>query len=600
MKKYTADFETTTDVNDCRVWAYAISEIGNPDNFIYGNSIDDFINWCRDNENAEVYFHNLKFDGSFIISYLEEQGFKFVSDKREIEDETYTTLITDMGVFYSITIYFEKHGHQTNKVTFYDSLKILNFSVEEIARDFDLPIRKLNIDYKAKREKGHILTKQEVDYIRNDVEIMSRALHIMFTSGLTKMTIGSDALNYYKSITPKFRKLFPELETSINYEIQRSYKGGFTYLNPKYKEKTTGNGIVFDVNSEYPSMMYYKKLPFGEPIAFDGNYVEDETYDLFIINISCSFELKAGKIPSIQLKHTMDFQGNEYLTSSNGLIINMSLTSIDFKLFQDNYDIYDLTYHGGFKFKSKIGLFKDYIDHWMALKIKSKKEKNSAMTRIAKLMLNSCYGKFGTSTRSVVKVPYLAEDGIVRYTTEKQDDRKSVYTAMASFITSYGRDYIIRTSQAIRDWSINKYGEDYYIYSDTDSIHMRLKNEEEDIEDLKKIINIDDYELGAWKPESRFKRGSYIRQKCYVEEDYDGKLNVTIAGFPKCLAPVMKFEDFCVGFTINHNLISIDELKEKARKNGASKEQIERVKHKLRFHYVKGGVILEDTDFTIK
>ena len=46
MKKFTADFETTTDPNDCRVWAYAISEIGNLDNFQYGNSLDDFMAFC--------------------------------------------------------------------------------------------------------------------------------------------------------------------------------------------------------------------------------------------------------------------------------------------------------------------------------------------------------------------------------------------------------------------------------------------------------------------------------------------------------------------------------------------------------------------------
>ena len=47
MRKFTADFETTTDPNDCRVWAYALSEIGNPDNFIYGNSIDEFFKFCK-------------------------------------------------------------------------------------------------------------------------------------------------------------------------------------------------------------------------------------------------------------------------------------------------------------------------------------------------------------------------------------------------------------------------------------------------------------------------------------------------------------------------------------------------------------------------
>lgn len=60
---YTADFETTTDEEDCRVWAYAICEIGNTDNFIYGNNIDDFITWCMNpKKNYKIWYHNLKFD----------------------------------------------------------------------------------------------------------------------------------------------------------------------------------------------------------------------------------------------------------------------------------------------------------------------------------------------------------------------------------------------------------------------------------------------------------------------------------------------------------------------------------------------------------
>ena len=61
MKKYTADFETTTEIEDCRVWAYAICEIGKPDNFIYGNNLDDFMGWCaRPKDNDVLYFHNLQ------------------------------------------------------------------------------------------------------------------------------------------------------------------------------------------------------------------------------------------------------------------------------------------------------------------------------------------------------------------------------------------------------------------------------------------------------------------------------------------------------------------------------------------------------------
>ena len=66
MSKYSADFETSTpkwlDIDgESRVWAYSICEIGNPDNFIYGNNIEDFFSWCfRDKrKNDTLYFHNL-------------------------------------------------------------------------------------------------------------------------------------------------------------------------------------------------------------------------------------------------------------------------------------------------------------------------------------------------------------------------------------------------------------------------------------------------------------------------------------------------------------------------------------------------------------
>ena len=54
MKKFTADFETNVDELDCRVWAYAICEIGNTDNFIYGNNIEDFIKFCANKNEVKI------------------------------------------------------------------------------------------------------------------------------------------------------------------------------------------------------------------------------------------------------------------------------------------------------------------------------------------------------------------------------------------------------------------------------------------------------------------------------------------------------------------------------------------------------------------
>lgn len=578
MRKFTADFETTTDPNDCRVWAYAICEIGNINNFYYGNSIDEFIEFCKNKrENYVLYFHNLKFDGEYIFNYLLNNDYKCIKDKKDREDKTFTTLISDTGQFYSIEIFFEtKNKKHINKVTIYDSLKILNFSVDKIAKDFNLPIRKLELDYHAKREIGHILTEEEIDYIKNDVEIMARALEFMFNENLKKMTIGSDALHNYKEMNTNFSKYFPLLPYQIDLDIRRSYKGGFTYLNEVYKEKETGSGIVLDVNSLYPSVMKYEKLPFGEPLYFEGEYKEDKLYSLYIQTFSCSFELKEGKIPSIQIKNNLSFVPNEYVKSSKGDIVTLTLTNVDLKLFFENYNVYDLTYHSGWKFKGIKGLFTQYIDYWSEKKINAKKEKNNVLYIISKLMLNSLYGKFGLNPNVQGKYPYLNEEGIVKYKMYPKEIRDSIYIPVASFITSYARNKTIRTSQAIKDYTIKNYNKDYYIYSDTDSIH--LLDIDENI--LKSFVDIDDYKLGAWKIESKFIKGKYIRQKCYIELGYDDKLNVTIAGLPKKLGKYITFENFNKGLQI----LASDTEKE----------------HKLTFKHVKGGVILADTDFSIK
>ena len=180
--------------NETWVWAWATCEIGNEDNLKIGNTIDSFIEYCKSQKNSTFYFHNLKFDGEFIIYWALTNGFKHVTNNEDITDNTFSTLISDMGQFYQITIYFKKQNKKVHKVTFIDSLKIIPFSVEQIAKSFNLPISKLKLDYNKEREKGHILTEDEKDYIKNDVLIVAKALKTLFDEKLTKMTIGSNQL----------------------------------------------------------------------------------------------------------------------------------------------------------------------------------------------------------------------------------------------------------------------------------------------------------------------------------------------------------------------------------------------------------------------
>lgn len=112
-----------------------------------------------------------------------------------------------------------------------------------------------------------------------------------------------------------------------------------------------------------------------------------------------------------------------------------------------------------------------------------------------------------------VKFHICGEDEIIHYSLSPKEQKDGIYLPIGAFITAYAREKTIRTSQAIKDYSINKYGKDLYIYSDTDSIHSLLP-----IEELKKFCDIDPVRLGAWKHEGDFTKARFVRQKCYLEE----------------------------------------------------------------------------------
>lgn len=552
---FTADFETTTDPLDCRVWACGICSIDETHSFKYGNSLDWFIEFAKNNIGSTFYFHNLKFDGEFILCYLFEHGYKHVTDRKKLKTKTFTTLISDKGQFYSLEICFNKDEDKTEKITFYDSLKILPFSVEAIAKGFNLPISKLEIDYDEKREIGHILTPQEIDYLRNDVEIMSRALLTLFNQDLRQMTQGSNALYDYKKIVGKknFNKWFPIPD--YDFDVRQSYKGGFTYCDPRRQGQDIGEGIVLDVNSLYPSVMYYQPLPYGEGIFFKGKYKPDKLYNLYVQMFTCQFELKENYIPTIQLKNNLSFIPTAYLSSSEDEEVTMCLTSVDLELFFEHYHVYNITWHSGWKFKSTTGLFKDYIDKWNAVKMESTLNGNKAMRTLAKLMLNALYGKFALNPNVQSKIPYY-DNGIIKYTLGEKETRNPIYIPVGTFITAWARHKTITSAQKVYD---------RFLYADTDSLHL-IGTE------IPKGLEVDPVKLGAWKHESTFTRARFVRQKTYIEE-IDGELNITCAGMPSRCYKHVTWDNFIAGSSFEG---------------------------KLQFTHVQGGIVLKDIDFTIK
>ena len=296
------DFETTVykgQVNT-EVWASACVELFTEDVKIF-HSIEETFEYFKSlNCNVCAYYHNLKFDGSFWLSFLLMNGkfkqaciFKneecteveFIEEK-EMKNNTFKYSISDRGQWYSIIIKVNNFIIEIR-----DSLKLLPFSVKKIGDSFKTKHKKLDMEYTGYRYAGCEITPEEQRYIANDVLVVKEALEIMFNDGHTDLTIGSCCLKEFKKTIGKYdyASFFPDLTEiklseqhkykNVDEWVRRSYKGGWCYLVKGKENVIKHNGTTADVNSLYPSMMHSEsgnRYPVGKPMFWCGNYIPDK------------------------------------------------------------------------------------------------------------------------------------------------------------------------------------------------------------------------------------------------------------------------------------------------------------------------------------
>ena len=472
-------------------------------------------------------------------------------------------------MWYSIIVKVKNHFIEIR-----DSLKLLPFSVKRIGESFGTKHKKLDMEYTGFRYAGCDITKEEQEYIANDVLVVKEALEIMFKQGHNKLTIGSCCLEEYKKICRSsleiqldYAEMFPNLydfkidKQEHKYDnagdwLRKSYRGGWCYLVKGKENKIKTNGTTADVNSLYPSMMSSKsgnKYPIGLPKFWTGNFIPEEALKenmYYFVRIKTRFYIKDNYLPFIQVKGDLKYKGTESLEDSdvynhengqkypyyidkNGNIqqakVELTLTMTDYQLIKDHYELVDFEIIDGCYFYSMVGIFDEYINKYA----KIKKESKGALRELAKLFLNNLYGKMASSTDSSFKIAYVKDDKSIGFMQVVENEKKPGYIAIGSAITSYSRNFTIRAAQK------NYYGAEKrgFIYADTDSIHCDLLPQEI------KGIEVDDKEFCCWKLESCWDKAIFTRQKTYIEHVTHENLipldeskqynNIKCAGMPK-------------------------------------------------------------------
>lgn len=578
--KWAVDFETTARADDCRVWAWGACSIDDPNKFVWGKSIESFLDWAQHEDHPMCWFHNLKFDIQFVNSKLLTSGYTW-TEKRSTKPKTFNTLITPTGEYYAARIVFSNENRHPKTLELYDSMKLLNMSVAAVAKSFGISFDKQEMDYHKDRPKGYEPTPLELHYLNADCKIIAIAMKKLQENGIDTITIGQSAVEDFKKRNPNFKSYFPKLPKEVEEDVRQAYKGGFTCLNRAYQEKETGPGFFLDRNSMYPTMLMKKPLAVGRPVFFRGKYEPTPAFPLYIQKVSVSFTLKPGKVPFLRSKNHPKYDRAFYMESSEGELITFTLTSPEIELLFENYDVDDIVYGSGWKFAASTQIFDDYIEHWSHEKEVAKEEDNKAKYAIAKMYLNSLIGKFGGRSSGRQCRPSLDDNGVVVYKAEGREERSSLYSPVALFATAYARVDLVRTIQKIRDFGMRKYGKDCWIYSDTDSIGVSLPIE--DLAELDKEIELDDAIMGAWKIEKVFSQARFLHSKCYMIVDESGIPHATVAGMPRELASRLRFDQFQIGFTTD------------SMKDDPELEKLMALRPKS----VPGGVILEPTVFSI-
>lgn len=580
-KIFIGDFETTVYDNQQKteVWASALVELYTEDCKGF-HSIDETFDYLLSlNCDVKVYYHNLKFDGSFWLPFLlqrlkfnqafsqiDEYGFKYEMLKdKEMKSKTFKYMISAKGQWYSITI----KGRYGHFIRIYDSLKLLPFSVREISKAFKTKHKKLDMEYKGYRYSGCNITKEEWEYIFNDVLVVKEALEILFTDGYKKMTIGSCCMSEFKVNFHKynpayeFKEFFPNIaaieidsdafsSTNADEYIRHAYRGGWCYLVKGAENRIYEKGVTADVNSLYPSVMHSESgnfYPVGHPHFWRGDIpdIALQPNKYFFIRVKTRFYLKPLMLPTIQIKDNLLYKSTEWLETSDvydpvsrkyythytnekgetmDTRVTLTLTMTDYQLMREHYELVDFEVIDGCWFFTKKGVFDGYINKYKKIKMESEGAKRTE----AKLFLNNLYGKLSTSQDSSFKYAFVKPDKSIGFLPVAEYNKQTIYIPAGAAITAYARKFTIDAAQR------NFYGADKkgFKYADTDSIHCDLDPSEV------KGIKVDDNAFCCWKLETSWDKAIFVRQKTYIEHVTHENLqdvkepyyNIKCAGLP--------------------------------------------------------------------
>lgn len=473
IKKCVVDLETYDMINPYAVGFYdgKTMAVFDGDDCIQ-QFLDLFL--TKKYRNYVCFAHNGgKFDFTFIQEHMRKN--------RYFGKYTLKPIITNKMI--QITIY---DGNR-NRWVLRDSTAFFTDSLKNVARNFQVENQKGEMDHnKVNFWNWRNLTDEWKPYLIKDCkslyEIMEKfELYLIENYKVNLRKVISTA---QLAMTIYRRRFLPHaIPTYEAYEkdIRQAYKGGRVEVIQHYAE----NVKHYDVNSLYPYVMRKYPMPVGRPYLQE---IKISDFGIVFAKVTCPKDLK---IPLLCTKRE-----DGKLIFPTGTFSGWFCTPELQKAKQIGYKI---EIEHGYKF-SKSYLFDDYIDH--SYKLKKQSEDGSVSYTLAKLLMNSLYGKFGqkreksqyvmnpTEDIDLEKVTFFGDDEI--YVKKTVSQSAHILPAIAAFVTTYAR-------LELYSW-VEKCNEVYYF--DTDSIFTDT-------------VLPTSKDIGGLKLEGEYEEASFLLPKFY-------------------------------------------------------------------------------------
>ena len=398
---------------------------------------------------------------------------------------------------------------------------------------------------------------------QTDLEDIHQSIHGQkFTYGYVKQKKGGSLKKFFwfdskRAISPKHHlkklvgQLFPSLKPEDDAYLRKWYAGGITTLNWSKMGLVQNQVNYYDINSAYPFAMMSQMFPIGKPARGSK---KGHDFQLIKVELVTDCLVKDTHLPFVFLKSE---KGSKFYLKKlpKGEVIY--LTSLEFSQFKKSYIgkfIHEVKY--SFKCVSGKKLFGAYINYWYSIK---KEKKNPILVLVAKLMLNSLYGKFGSKT---IKEAKILNPGLVKNWDSKKLSMTKWEHEVGIFESSFYLPIGIKITSDVRMKIVSTVGNNYknFLYADTDSIAF--------INDHKIDTG---KELGQWKLELGDARMLVAGKKRYILEN-DQQKKIAFASYKlKKLKDEITFETFVWGLKdiphlhkkeVKHGVILKDGVKE--------------------------------------